>query len=143
MSEKLEEKAVEIIDKTLDNMDKLTVMLAEVAEKYGPEVVDAGLTVVRVSAGSTLIHAAIGTALIVALFKFGIPLTFKYRASLPESDRDNTEFFMPTFLCWVIAGVGVFGISLGGFGTLKLFNLWTWVALVEPKLWIAHRVLGW
>lgn len=143
MSEKLEEKTVEVIDKAMDGMDQLTIMLAEVAEQYGPEVVDAGLAVARISAGAALVHAAIGLALIYALFRLGIPLTLKFRAMLPEHDQNDFEFIFPIGFSWGIVGGGTMIAAFAGFGAEGFFNLWNWVGLVEPKLWIAHRVLGW
>jgi len=143
MSEELEEKAVEVIDKAMDGMDQLTAMLAEVAEKYGPEVVDAGLNVARISAASILIHATVGLILLFALFRVGIPLTLKFRATIPDRDKNDIEFWGPTLMVWLFIGGLISSVGLGAFGALKIFNLWNWVGIIEPKLWIAHRVLNW
>ena len=143
MSEKLEDKAIEVIDKAMDGMDQLTVMLAEVAEEYGPEVVDVGLNVARISAAASLVSAAFGLTLLFLLFRVGIPLNKKYRSSLPERDRNDVEFWGPTMVSWLVAGMVVFGISFGGFKAGKFFDLWNWVGVIEPKLWIAHEILKW
>ena len=143
MSEKLEDKAVEVMDKAMDGVDKLTAMLGEVAEKYGPEVVDAALNVARVSAASNLVYAAVGVALMYSLFRIGIPLSYKYRDGLPEKHRNEGEFWGPTILVWAISVTMVSMISFGALRVFQIFNVWNWVGLIEPKLWIAQKVLGW
>ena len=140
---KLENKAVEVMDKAMDGVDKLTVMLGEVAERYGPEVVDAALNVARVSAGAALVYAAVGVGLIYSLFRIGIPLTYKYRASLSKKNRSEEEFWFPVIVIWIPVLFITAGVSLGALRMLQIFNVWNWVGLIEPKLWIAQKVLGW
>lgn len=140
MSEELEKKAVEVIDKAMDGMDKLSVMLGEVAEKYGPEVVDVGLEVARISAANELV-----VALVIFLVWLGILRTFFKLYKIEKASENG--FNQPTIAAITCIGVGIISV-IGVVPVLieslpRLFSLWNWVGLIEPKLWIAHQVLNW
>ena len=143
MSETLENKAVEVIDKAMDGMDQLTVMLAGVADKYGAEVVDAGLAVARISAASNLIYAFVGWLMFIGILKLLWYGAMKYRMTFDECDKNDGDFWGPVLLSSVGIGVFTLIVCFMELGAFNILNLWNWVGVVEPKLWIAHQVLKW
>lgn len=130
----LEEKAIEVIDKAMDGVEKLSNMLSDVAVQYGPEVVDAALTVVRISGAGNIVVGL--TLAILPLFFFcNIKNLWKW-ALKHETSSDSGSLVLV-----VLSGMGCVASSIVSF--IMLINLWTWVAIIEPKLWVAHEILKW
>lgn len=144
MGEQLEAKAVEAIDKAMHGVDVLAAKLTELAQQYGPDVVDAALVVARVEAAQVIMSGAtasvIGAVAVyygLRMFRAGCEQGRIYR--LPETCYDAPE---GSFL----RIAGVITLSLGVVSAIcaaiKLSNLWAWVGMFEPKLYIAHRLLS-
>lgn len=144
----LEDKAVELIDGAQQGLGALSEKLQELAIQYGPDVVDAALNVARITAAKPLV---IGLGLLVLaatvllisrhLFLTGtsdVAADKKDGAHRGPYDVYNGEYRRDT---------GLIGFVLGALllipVTATWFNIWNWVGLFAPELWIAHRVLGW
>jgi hypothetical protein len=117
----LEEKAVQY----LEALEKLTI-------QYAPDVVNASLLVVQLNAiGQILVAFVLLLGTILFWWKLA-PTLWKWAEGF---DKD-----MP----------GIFGLLGGGFGSIVtiplsfiiLFDIWTWVAIFEPKLYIAYKILN-
>ena len=134
----VEAKAVELMDKAANGVEALSAKLATIAEQYGPEVVDAGLAVARITAVRELVFAFIGWVT-VAVFIGVCFLVWKKTESWKQDDVRGVA------RCSTIIGAiaGTTLVSFFGFGAPRFFDVWTWVGVFEPKLWIAHRILGW
>lgn len=128
---KIEDKAVDIMDKAMVGAEKLSEKLAQLAEQYGPDVVDAGLAVARVTAAQKLLYGLIAVIGSTAFFWIARYLVRKVR------DENWDEFFG-------IGGIfisGALGLFFAIGGLIDLLSIWNWVGVFEPKLWIAHRIL--
>lgn len=121
VADKLGDKALEY----LNSFEELT-------KQYAPDVVNAALTVVQLKAVGMLISAA-GVSLGIYIFwRFVAP---RFKAML---DSYNTDI------------VAVLGFIAGGlctaagsiFVVLVIFDIWTYVAIFNPKLYIAARIFG-
>lgn len=131
MSDKLEDKAVEILDKADVAISTFADKLGELAKQYGPEVADAAFALARIDAISTLLTPFLCLVLCSAALRWA------WKPAWEWSDKDkygDREFAVFMGLC--VLGVGV----LTSF--FMLADVWAWVGIFEPKLWLAKRVLG-
>lgn len=134
MSEKLEQKAIEVIDKAMDGVEKLSNMLSDVAVQYGPEVVDAALTVVRIT-GANKIFVGLILLTLPFLFFYNLKELWKW-AGKHDKDSESGSYVL-------ILMIGVVCSIFTAMSFITLTNLWSWVAIIEPKLWVAHEILKW
>lgn len=133
MSAKVEDKAVEVIDKVANAVDAMTAKLATLAEKYGPEAIDAGLSVVRIKGASELIVGAAGIA--VSVGAAGLARWAITRLGKAEPIDQDGYGFVAVASFFAMVGSAVFSLH-------RLLDIWNWVAVFEPKLWIAKKLLG-
>lgn len=162
MSGELETSAAAALDKLSSAADALAAKLGTLAEKYGPEVVDAGLAVVQLGG---IQNVAIGLCASVVAAVAALKTVRKVREHLSEDDawktwRADYDHYLHTERtdrpakprnAKVRNGDAAFGWFMGGglvtacstaAAAVHLLNLWNWVAIFAPKLWIAHRLLG-
>lgn len=116
---KLEDKAVELLGK-----------LEDLSTEYAPEVIDAAAASVQVTAAQQLVYGVVW--LIVGLIcVWGVKKAYT-----------NPDGFTEGGACVVIVvGCVVSFVSI----IMVIFNLtdlWTYVALINPKLALAHKILG-
>ena len=131
---KIEDKAIEVMDKTLNGIDKLTVMLSDVADKYGQDVIDAALIVVQITGFKSV--------LMFSVFLISSTIFFVcYRKILIWAKKHGKASSEVSY-CVPIFGLFIF-LTLFIISTIKLLDPWPWVAMFEPKLWIAHEILKW
>jgi hypothetical protein len=132
------------LDKAVELIQQWGGKLAELAQQVGPEVAQVALTALAIQ---HLGQLAIGALLVVIGTVFAVYSTKAFKAAyrvsrdyeLTYSERDsqsfNRGFLGAILLCGAVVCLGV--------GLLdKLFNIWNWAALYDPRLIIAKRVLG-
>lgn len=111
--------------------------LEEFTIKYAPQVakeaVDAALGVVRINGIQQLVYGFLGLALQIVLIIFFVVLLKKTAKIQDGSDRIPAIFV----LVLVEGGASLFTSM---FLTVKLFNVWNWIMVYEPKLWIAKAL---
>ena len=115
-------------------LDKLT----NLADKYGSEVTDAALLAVRVNGASSLVSG--GLALAFAAGAAYAAYWFGKKASETRKDDPYGSGEVPLLAGAIVAGF--VSVVAGLIGSTMLLNVWNWVAIVEPKLWIAKRLMG-
>ena len=124
----LEQKAVDILDK-LENL----------ATQYTPEVIDAATSAVTVTALGNILSGIVGIG--AAIFALWVTKNF---AKYCRRKRQEEGWMSDWEIGWAL-GLGVGGITSGLIALISvwsLFDVWNWVALFNPKLALAHRVLG-
>ena len=144
----LEDKAVDIMDKAMIGAEKLSAKLAELATQYGPDVVDAALQVARFKAAGELLAGTVSFVIAYNLAKFSKRMFSAAAKRRDEFNKEKTssyytakkdisefeEFF-----------AGVASALLAVFLTIPTIitygSIWNWVGIIEPKLWIANRIL--
>ena len=134
MSVSLEEKTVEVMDRALNGFDKLTVVLSDIADKYGAETVDAVITVVQIKGVDNLARSLFSFSFILLIIIFGRRMLRWAKGYQRVSDG----FSWMAISCVTVA---IMAPTISGL--LGLLNPWPWVAIIEPKLWIAHEILKW
>jgi len=141
MSDALDAKVVEILDKSQVAIAAFADQLGDLAKQYGPDVADAALQMARIDALSGLIIPCVLFVTLIVGARIIFPRYWKYtrdiEANLKERGSfcqgDPTAFFMMVTGAYTVATLTVFFFAT---------NLWRWVGLFEPKLWLAKRVLG-
>jgi hypothetical protein len=128
MSKDIETKTVELLDK----LDALTT-------QYTPEVIDGAVTAVTVTAIGELVYGLLGLVACYGLWWLTTHAT-EYCRNKKDEGGWGSDWEIPWCVSWVIGG-----IVCGAFATNSiwaLFNVWNWVAIFNPELAMAHRVLG-
>lgn len=133
MSDALENKAVEILDKSQAAIATFADNLVEMAQQYGPDVAEAALTMARIDALSSLVPALVGLIATV------VYVYFFFKKMMPWVNAEHDYDINRTFTC-IVSTVAMFFVGL--FSLVGVLNLWLWVGVFEPKLWVAKKVLG-
>lgn len=110
-------------------MDKLAEKMAELAEKFGPTVVDAALGAVRIEAYSSMMSGALAVlAGIVGLFA----ARFCWRYECKGYD-DGIQ----RFLGGILAAGSMIPICMG---IWSFIDPWVWTAISHPDLYLAKKI---
>ena len=117
----IEDKAVELMEK----LDKL-------ATEYAPDVIDSAIEVVRVSGFGSLIYGLLAVGFIFSLW-----LAYKKIKSYEIDSAYEEPIWGGFFLVSIVGGVISVVVIIE-----TLFDIWTWVAIFNPKLALAHQILG-
>ena len=94
----------------------------ELAKQYAPDVVNAGLTVVQISAFSEIVIGVVLLAVSIGGF-FAARWVWK---------KTDDEF------CAGLAGAAALGAGIAS--GVHLLSVWTWVGIFNPKLYIAYKL---
>lgn len=125
-----------LLDKAGEMADNIASKMTSLAEKYGPDVVDAGLAVVRIAGLQSIM-----TGLVCGIFA---ALILRY-ISWPCVAKTKTQYNNDPqdFPFWIL-GV-VFPIIPSFFLLLefvsRVANIWNWIQIFYPQLYVAKRIL--
>ena len=108
-------------------MDELAKRFGELADKYGPHVIEAARGAVQVEAWSTVVGGILCLCFSVGLFVIGWKIHRK-----KNWDEARYVFVAILFIASLFFGAG---------GVWSVADPWTWVAMKQPDLWIAKRAL--
>lgn len=129
-----------VMEKTLDKADELLTSvlsgLKDLVSKYGSDAVDLGLNVIRIEGVSQILIGLVLWMFVV----FGVVLFMKmndFRKHL-LSENPKNDNFAPEFAMFV--GVAI-SIGTGFASIFFIFNIWNWVAIFAPQLYLAHKVV--
>lgn len=120
----LEEKLIEAADK-----------LMNLAEQYGPDTVDLVLASARVSGINDMVSGVVAVAVLLLSLHFCRKI---WRARLKgKEDWD-------ALVGWAVGAIwlGILASVASVVSIVYLTDAWTWTAIIEPKIYIAHKVLG-
>lgn len=120
---------------TITLLNKLSTLTAQ----YAPEVIDAVVTSVQISAIGDLVMGVVDTIAAYAVWKLSVRL-FRYSSAKIAEEGTLSDWTLARslgtggliFLCFVLL------ISAGG----ALFDIWTYVGVFYPELALAHQVIG-
>lgn len=112
-------------------MDELAKRMMELAEKVGPEAMAAARGAVRVEAYSTLVSTI---CFIIAAFVFYKAAIYLWAyQSTSQYSMGESKFFAGILFTTVVILVWI--------AVWNVIDPWTWVALNNPDLWLAKKVL--
>ena len=124
----LETKAVEILDK-----------IEAIATNYAPDVSQAAIEAVRITAISELVFSLVGAVMVVLCFVLSKKL-INFCVRKKEDEGYYSEWEIGYTLLY---GTGVFGCGFGGLITVfSLLDTWMWITIFNPELGLAHKLSG-
>ena len=127
--EKTDAAVATVADKLGDKALQYLSSFEELAKQYSPDVVDAAFTVIRVNAIQEIAWGLIGlVCLVIGLF---IALKHVKQMSAYEINRHDAAF--------VAGGIMT---AIGLCTAYKIFIVWNWVGIFEPKLYLAYKIFG-
>lgn len=113
----------ELAEKNLTRLDGYADSLEELTKQYAPEVVDASLMVVQINGIQSLLLGLLLSIITYCLYK-------AIRLIIKHEHAEEGAAILVAFVLFTLGGAGFY-----------LFNIWNWVAIFEPKLYIAKEVL--
>ncbi len=122
----------DVSNKALDTVTGFAHQLTELAQQQAPAAWELAKGVARVSAGAGVFYG-IGF-LIFSIIAAKLSKRLWRWAKRVDPDGDNPTVAVPFFVGLVSCGFLV--ASLG-----YLLDIWNWVGLFYPELWIAHGLL--
>lgn len=122
-------------DKIIGAAEKWGGAIVEAIGKHGPDAVALAETIARLDAARYLLAGAFQ----VVLFATALILV-RWAVKRAKWDGDYIDGHAFTTIVAVIASIGsFFALMVDGFW--RLFNLLAWAGTVEPKIWIAAKLL--
>ena len=123
MSDAIEQKVISMLDALQSGIAEVGGQVV----KYTPDVIDATLWVVRID-----VISAIFSSLVVFLVTALLSKKFYNELQNTEYDVDKRVFCV----------IGLIGSSISALiSFLCLADIWNFVALIEPKLYIAKQII--
>jgi len=105
----------------------------ELAKRYTPDIIDTSLIIIQITCLSNLLIALVAICVAVGLFK-----VFLWNAQ--ENKKVPQIYGTDKYICGMVfsgCGCGIAGL----FG-LTIFNIWYWVGVFNPKLYIAYKIFA-
>lgn len=111
------------------NNEQLTELLRRLEHEWAPELLNLAARIVFWDAVGWLIIGGVLASLTILGLRFAVKM---WRLGKEDSDDIYVMTFCVTSLLSALSGV---------FALLILFNIWNWIALFDPQLAVAKRVL--
>jgi len=125
------------VDKLTDfALDKMNAAFAAVQHAL-PTITEAALTVTRINLLQELAWTVSTLLLAGGLFIISYKL-FAWGKKIKAADRLNEDYLPVYIVATIVCGIGTAALIIG---FVSLFNVWVWVGLFHPDLYIIHQVL--
>ena len=124
----VEEKIVSILDQ-----------LEALAKQYSPEVLDSAIDVVRMTGVSTILEGFIWGLAAIGCFFLAKYLVIFLSKKEKEGKYEDGPWELFKILCFIVGAVFVIIFTIACFG--NVFDTWSWIAIFDPKLALAKKVL--
>jgi hypothetical protein len=124
--------------KLIDMLDALqngAVKVGETVVKYSPDVADAALWVVRIDGIQSLITGLIFLIVIFPLWSWQKRL-WQWGSKIGW-DSDDAQMGFAFGSAPLVAGIVISAVVV----KKTLLNAWVWIAVFEPKLWLAKQII--
>lgn len=116
------------------NVNEALDKLGHLIQAHGQQAVDAASSVVQMDALNELTNLPFAMILLTIAW-------FVTRRWLKWLQADDGDSELPAIVGFPVAGIWLFAAFWTYQALFTLLNVWTWVALFNPHLALAHRVL--
>lgn len=130
----------------LDLVLQYTKQFIDAAMPVAQQAYEIGLLTLRIDAAQSVVWAllGVGVALLVGRKIKADFAAAKAKANLPENKenvwrRDATDHMPADGFFHILAGI--FAAVGGIIGAIGIVNVWTWVKLIAPQIWLAHQAI--
>lgn len=126
----IEGKLVEM----LDALQNGAVKVGEQVVKYSPDVADAALWVVRIDGAQKLVLGIVALIALYPCVRWTLRL-FGWAKKAVKTSYDGIAYAVP-----ILGAIGT--VMVAGAAATPLLNVWNWIAVIEPKLWLAKQIIA-
>jgi hypothetical protein len=120
-----------LTDKFLEIINQLQTTVSA----HGQEAVNLALASIQIDALGNIISGIVASFGVYFLYRFG-KWIFRQTKEEESSLCDQDEIF---YIYSIIAGLG--SIALFICSLILLFDIWNYVAIINPKLYLAHTIV--
>jgi len=121
-----------------DAMANLGGFLKDAAIKYGPDIADTFMWVLRLNAASSIFLGLMGLVGLIVFWKIGMKRWWNCEWAKDKRESDDSDyragFWFPTVV--VTIGINGFFVVLA----TRLLQIWDWVMLFNPILGLAGKL---
>lgn len=128
-SEQVQQKVLDM----LDQLQQGAVMVGDTVVKYAPDMADTMLMIVKIDGIQRILE------ILMALIT-GLLLLYATRKSRGHQIRIDPRCDTPFIMIPISLGIG--GVIATLTSICAFINIWTWMAIFEPKLWLAKQILN-
>jgi hypothetical protein len=114
-------------------MDELAKRFADLAQQYGPSVIDAAKGAAQVQGWTQIVSGIMGLIVAAALAKAA-------RWIYPKAKAANDMNDIPLWIAFALLCGASFVFTMCSLWDLA--SPWTYVAINHPELWIAKKAFG-
>lgn len=143
---KVIEKTIEVASQNSDAIQNKVVSMLDALQngavevgtqvvKYTPDVIDAGLWVIRIEGIQALVFSLSFLLPLWLLHPFAKRSLAWAQAATKEDDDNFPSFLLPIILYGIV-------ILFAAQAFYILTNIWSWVAVFEPKLYLAKQIIA-
>lgn len=120
-----------------DGIAAVGAKLTELANQYGGDLLDLALNIYRVKALGELLIGLVLLSLTIVLWVFYVKIWWQkvtVNFNAPSGERGAARGF-------VAVALAIFSLFTGSIAFTQLTNIWYWVGVFEPKLYVAYLIL--
>lgn len=128
------DSADKIIDVVTAKLDAIQNGLSELGKMYGPDVINAAINVSRIEALQGAAMWLIFMAIVVWIPFYPLKWLHKWKLSAKTyySDGEGEQ---------IVYGLSIVGYILILLVLFVMFDIWNFIGVVNPKLYIAHQIM--
>jgi len=122
--------------------------LIKAVETYGPKATDLVLETGRIAAAQSIFYSFLDLIIGATLLVVGMRLAIRWFKTAKEIEKEGGERFRndEQFKCQILGGcasiVAVGGAITTFIGVISVCNLWMWVGLWRPEIYLAAKLLN-
>lgn len=118
----------------LDSLQHGAIKVGEEVVKYSPDIADTALWVVRIDGAQQIVSGLMALAVAICAAKW-LGVLWKWGREKAEDECDGIYYIWPTFATAAMIIPVVFCAE-------KLLSVWHWIAIFQPKLWLAKQIIS-
>lgn len=125
----LQEKLVSM----LDALQEGAIQIGNTAVKYAPDVGEAVLAITRINSLAELVPAILTVIAACICFKYYMRL-WSWSKKIANEECDGFVYIVPVTFT-------IFYVAVTNFAVRTLIDVWLWIGVFEPKLYIAKQIV--
>lgn len=125
-----------VSDKGLDLIQQYADKISSIVKEYGPQVTQLALDIGRISAIQDLVYGGLGVAILL-----GIAVNSIFVFKCIKNDPGLHSLFNHLYVVISVFVSILFAIG-GGYLIYKLLDIFSWVGIFHPEIYLAAKALN-